>query len=119
MSPTEVAYSKLPVSSLLEKDSPDPHITGISDGSYFCCVGGHALSTDNMAQKLWLPHQQVTLEFIVIYTEYKYRGNEMPERLQKDYSITWGKRGEKKNNNPQTMLLEEYSVGTGKKHLST
>ena len=39
----------------------------------------------------------------------------MREKLQHNM-----RRGEeRKKGNPQTMLLEEYSVGTGKKHLST
>ncbi len=46
--------------------------------------------------------------------------SEMQVELKKNTAFTWGKGGEK--NNPQTMLLGEYSVRTGKtpqQHKST
>ncbi len=46
--------------------------------------------------------------------------SEMQVELKKNTAFTWGKWGEK--NNPQTMLLGEYSVRTGKtpqQHKST
>ncbi len=66
--------------------------------------------------------ERISRFFIIrhIHNHTSIISSEMQVELKKNTTFTWGKGGEK--NNPQTMLLGEYSVRTGKtpqQHKST
>ncbi len=73
-----------------------------------------ALPSSSPLLSLVTSTSEISHQPVHTYTTYIYdKGVDRTGRqgIEEKYSITWG---EEKKNNPQTMLLGEYSVRTGK-----